>query len=182
MKVFKGPILFIWDIAKIVIISLAIIVPIRAFIVQPFTVRGASMHPAFGSGDYLFINEIGYRFNDPQRGDVIIFRPPQNTSQFYIKRIIGIPGDTVKVEDGKIWLSNDASSFELLDEDYVVGLTPGKALKTLGSDEYFVLGDNRSASSDSRNWGAVSRKNVIGKAWIRAWPMGKFEVIKSPEY
>ena len=156
--------------------------PIRAFIVQPFTVRGASMHPAFESGNYLFINEIGYRFQDPKRGDVIIFRPPRNSSQFYIKRIIGIPGDTVKVEDGKVWLGVDISSLELLNEDYVVGVTTGKALRALGNDEYFVLGDNRNSSSDSRNWGVLSRKNIIGKAWIRAWPIDKVGVIKRPEY
>ena len=182
MKVLRGTIFFVWDILKIVIISLAIIVPIRAFIVQPFTVRGASMHPNFESGDYLFINEIAYRFGEPQRGDVIIFRPPQNTKQFYIKRVIGVPGDTIKIEDGKIWQGRDGSSLELFDEDYVGGVTPGNSFEVLGDDEYFVLGDNGRSSSDSRSWGVLSRKSIIGKAWIRAWPVDKFGAIKRPEY
>ncbi|MFY9457424.1 MAG: signal peptidase I [Candidatus Spechtbacterales bacterium] len=179
----KGPFLFFWDIAKIVIISLAIIVPIRYFIMQPFFVRGASMHPTFESGDYLIINEIGYRFSAPQRGDVVVFRPPQdNTRQFYIKRIIGLPGETVKVEGGKILVGKDENSFGELAEEYIKELTPGSKTVKLGNEEYFVLGDNRNSSSDSRVWGALKREAIIGRAWIRAWPIGEFGLVKGPNY
>ena len=182
MSFLKGPLLFFWDIAKIVIISLAIIVPIRYFIIQPFFVRGASMHPTFESGDYLVINEIGYRISDPKRGDVIVFRPPQNRGQFYIKRIIGLPGEVVKIEDGKVWVGKTEATLAQMHEQYIEGRTPGNLNMQLGDDEYFVLGDNRNASADSRSWGALKADRIIGKAWIKAWPIGEFTVIKGPMY
>ena len=182
MSFIKGPLLFFWEILKIVIISLAIIVPIRYFVMQPFFVRGASMHPTFESGDYLVINEIGYRIAEPKRGDVIVFRPPQGNGQFYIKRIIGLPGESVSVRDGNVFVGQDLLSLELLDEPYIDGSTPGNKTSQLSYNEYFVLGDNRNASSDSRNWGALPRKNIIGKAWIRAWPLADFEIVRNPSY
>jgi len=178
----KGPFLFLWEILKIILISLAIIVPIRYFIMQPFFVRGASMHPTFESGDYLVINEVGYRIDDPERGDVIVFKPPQNEGQFYIKRIVGLPGETVSVKDGSVYVGKDLFSLELLEEGYIEGSTPGNKTIQLSYNEYFVLGDNRNASSDSRNWGALPRGNIIGKAWIRAWPVGEFNIVSRPEY
>lgn len=182
MAALKGVVIFIWDIAKIVLISLVIIVPIRAFIVQPFTVWGNSMTPTFDSGDYLFINEIGYRLSAPERGDVIIFKPPHDDKRFFIKRIVGLPGETLKIEGGKVWAGQDDESLELLSENYVSVETVGSINISLREDEYFVLGDNRRASSDSRAWGVLDRDRIIGKAWIRAWPFNKFEVIKRPEY
>lgn len=182
MRFLTGPILFFWEIAKIVIISLAIIVPIRYFVVQPFFVRGASMHPNFNQGDYLIINEIGYRLGEPKRGEVVVFRPPQNSGQFYIKRIIGLPGEFVKIENGKVWIGKTESSFEKVDEKYIDGLTSGSTVVKLEEDEYFALGDNRNASSDSRSWGVLPRKNIIGKAWIRAWPISQFKIIQNPIY
>lgn len=182
MRFFIAPILFFWEIAKIVIISLAIIVPIRYFVIQPFFVRGASMYPNFNSGDYLIINEIGYRFGEPKRGDVVVFRPPQNSGQFYIKRVIGLPGEVVKIEGGEVWVGKDEASLEKIDEKYIDGLTSGQELIKIQEREYFVLGDNRNASSDSRSWGVLPRENIVGKAWIRAWPMDKFELIPNPLY
>ncbi len=183
MGFLKGPFLFFWDIAKIVIISLAIIVPIRYFIIQPFFVRGASMSPSFESGDYLIINEIGYRIYEPQRGDVIVFQPPKaNKRQFYIKRIIALPGETVKVENGKVWVGENEESLKELNEEYIEVTTPGDMVVALSEDEFFVLGDNRKASSDSRFWGALPRRNIIGRAWVRAWPISEFESVKRPDY
>ncbi|OGZ58793.1 MAG: signal peptidase I [Candidatus Spechtbacteria bacterium RIFCSPHIGHO2_02_FULL_43_15b] len=182
MSLIKSSTSFLWEIFKIVLISLAIIVPIRYFVMQPFFVRGASMEPNFKGGDYLIINEIGYHFGQPQRGDVVVFRPPQNTSQFYIKRIIGMPGEVISIKGGSVWVGQDHNSLKLLEEEYLHEVTQGDMEAILGIDEYFVLGDNRNSSSDSRSWGSVKRGAIIGKAWIRAWPFDSFEIIKEPEY
>ena len=171
---FKNWLNFIWEILKIVIISLAIIIPIRYFLIQPFFVKGASMEPNFLDGDYLIVDEISYHFDAPQRGDVIIFRYPLDPSQFFIKRVIGLPGEKVKVMDDHVFIND-----ELLDEaKYLQGVdTAGNVEVTLGSDEYFVLGDNRQASSDSRRWGEVNKKFIIGRAWLRAWPFNRLGIV-----
>jgi signal peptidase I len=171
---FKKAFVFLWEALKIVVVSLAIIIPIRYFLIQPFFVRGASMLPNFDNGEYLVINEIGYRFETPQRGQVIIFKYPLNPSQYYIKRIIGLPGETVEIKNGRVFIQG-----AVLDEsDYLPEgrATSGNLKVELGQKEYFVLGDNRSASSDSRQWGILPRENIIGFVWIRAWPFDTFEV------
>jgi len=173
---------FTWEILKIVIISLAIIIPIRYFLIQPFFVKGASMDPNFYDGDYLIVDEISYRFNDPKRGDVIIFKYPLDTSQFFIKRIIGLPGETIEIKNEKVFIY----SLEIPDEkitldesEYLKDLsTIGNLIINLEEDEYFVLGDNRDASSDSRKWGELNRKLIIGRVWIRAWPFDRFGILK----
>lgn len=173
---FKYWLNFVWEILKIIVISLAIIVPIRYFLIQPFFVQGASMEPNFLDGDYLIINEISYRFENPQRGDVVIFKYPLDASQFFIKRVIGLPGETVKIEDGRIFISgkNNEKRIILNESDYLSdAYTAGVMEIVLGEEEYFVLGDNRGSSSDSRKWGALQRKLIIGKAWIRAWPFNR---------
>ncbi len=168
---------FTWEILKIVIIALAIIIPIRYFLIQPFFVNGASMDPNFLDGDYLIIDEISYRLNEPKRSDVIIFRYPLDPSQFFIKRVIGLPGETVKIEDGKVFIYSIETSDKriILDESAYLedSYTPGNLEITLEEDEYFVLGDNRMASSDSRKWGELDEKYIIGRAWIRAWPFNR---------
>lgn len=173
---------FTWEILKIVIISLAIIIPIRYFLIQPFFVNGASMDPNFLDGDYLIIDEISYRFNEPQRGDVIVFRYPLDTSQFFIKRIIGLPNEIVKVEDGKVIIFNEEVSDQgiILDESIYLqdSYTPGSLEISLGGSEYFVLGDNRRASSDSRKWGSLDKRYIIGRAWVRAWPFYRAEALE----
>ena len=165
---------FTWEILKIVIISLAIIIPIRYFLIQPFFVNGASMEPNFLNGDYLIIDEISYRFEAPQRGDVIIFRYPLDPSQFFIKRVIGLPGEKVKVINDSVFINGKP-----LDESkYLQGVdTAGNVEVTLEGDEYFVLGDNRQASSDSRRWGEVNEKFIIGRAWLRAWPFNRLGAV-----
>ena len=171
---------FTWEILKIVIISLAIIIPIRYFLIQPFFVKGASMDPNFLDGDYLIIDEISYRFNEPQREDVVIFRYPLDSSQFFIKRIIGLPGETVKIKDGRVIIYSQESDQEfVLDESAYLedNYTPGNMEITLGNNEYFVLGDNRNASSDSRKWGGVNIRYITGRAWIRAWPFSRLDIL-----
>lgn len=167
---------FTWEILKIVIISLAIIIPIRYFLIQPFFVNGASMEPNFQDGDYLIVDEISYRFDAPERGDVVIFRYPLDPSQFFIKRLIGLPGESIKVEDGEIFING-----KVLDEsEYLQNIdTAGNVEAKLGEGEYFVLGDNRQASSDSRKWGEVDKKFIIGRAWLRAWPFNRAGVLNN---
>jgi len=166
----KEILLFFWEIVKIVLLALLIVIPIRYFIFQPFVIKGNSMEPNFHQGDYLIVDEISYRFNNPQRGDVIIFRYPRDPSQRFIKRVIGLPGETIKIEEGKINVINgiekrilDESAYELR-ENHTDNLT-----LSLKQDEYFVLGDNRVASFDSRKWGALSREYIIGKVVLRTW-------------
>ncbi len=172
---------FIWEITKIVIIALLIVVPIRYFIFQPFFVRGQSMEPTFESGDYLIIDEISYRFRDPQRGEVVVFKYPGNPSQRYIKRIIGLPGERVEIEEGKVIIYNQKGRQILNESEYLPPgiFTPGEIKVTLAEEEYFVLGDNREASADSRRWGPLRRKEIIGRVFLRLWPitaLAKFEV------
>lgn len=176
---------FVWETIKVVVISLAIILPIRYYLVQPFFVKGASMEPNFEDGDYLLIDEISYRFNDPARGDVIVFRFPEDRSQFFIKRIIGLPGETIEVKNNKIIIYNDENieGFVLV-ENYLNPSqeTLGNMLVRLDGNEYFVLGDNRLQSSDSRRWGPVNRTLITGRALLRAWPFNKFDKIESVIY
>jgi len=170
---------------KVVIISLIVIVGIRSFVIQPFFVSGKSMEPNFHDGDYLIVDEISYRLGDPKRGDVIIFQYPNNPKEFYIKRIVALPGEKIRIAENKITVYNGSNpnGFEL-DETYISPetLTNGDYLRELKNDEYYVLGDNRTASADSRVWGVLEERFIIGRAWIRAWPFGNFSVFESFEY
>ncbi len=166
--------IFIWETIKIVIISLAIIIPVRYYLIQPFFVRGASMTPNFDNGQYLVVDEISYRFEGPERGEVIVFKYPLDTSQYYIKRIVGLPEETVEIKDGQVIIYNqNYPQGMVLDESSYLAvstITWGETKIELAQDEYFVLGDNRQASSDSRQWGELVEKNIIGRVWLRAWP------------
>lgn len=167
---------------------MAIIIPIRYFLVQPFFVRGSSMEPTFEDGEYLLIDQLSYHFRAPRRGEVIVFRYPLQPSQFFIKRIIGLPGDNVTIGEGTVKIQNDKlPQGGVLDESGYLpdGLrTGGQTQVTLGPDEYFVLGDNRPASSDSRSWGILPRANIVGRTWIRAYPFNRFTLfnISSPGF
>lgn len=177
----KNWLLEIREVAKVLLISLAIVLPIRYFIVQPFIVRGASMEPNFFDREYLVVDEISYLLREPQRGEAIVFRYPKDPRQFFIKRIIGLPGERVEIKSGKIKIFNSAYPTGLtLEEFYLKPLalaTHPDLVSTLGPKEYFVLGDNRNASSDSRFWGPLERKFFIGRAVFRAWPLSQFGVI-----
>ncbi|TSC95147.1 MAG: signal peptidase I [Parcubacteria group bacterium Licking1014_1] len=181
-NIIKNYLPFAWEIVKLVIVASVIVLPIRYFLFQPFIVRGESMIPSFKSGDYLIVDEVSYRFSDPQRGDVIIFKYPKDATQRFIKRIIGLPNETVEIKDGKVIISKD-SRF-VLDEKYLpVDLrTEGETRVILGADEYFVLGDNRDYSYDSRRWGTVPRKHIIGKAFLRIFPLVNLSQISEPSY
>jgi len=139
-----------WEFIKFTIVSILIIAPIRLWIAQPFIVNGASMEPTFKNGDYLIVDEFSYHLRAPRKGEVIIFRYPLDKSKFFIKRVIGLPGEALEIDGRKI---------------------------ILGEDEYFVVGDNSIASSDSRRWGPVPKELVIGRAFVRLWPFNKMEIL-----
>lgn len=175
----KKLLIFTWEVVKIVIISLAIVIPVRYYLIQPFFVRGASMEPNFDNGQYLVIDEISYRFSEPARGEVVVFKFPNDTSQYYIKRIIGLPGEKIEVKDNQIILYNqEFPQGKVLEESsYMLkGETFGDVEIDLNGGEYFVLGDNRQASFDSRQWGALSEEYIIGRVWLRAWPFNAAKI------
>lgn len=175
---------FFWEVFTIVVVALLIVIPIRYYIFQPFFVMGQSMEPSFSQGDYLIVDEISYRFRDPQRGEVVVFKNPQNPHQYFIKRIIGLPGETIKIKDGKIIISQDDFS-QVLDELAYLSSsvkTPGNLNLTLKENEYFVLGDNRLASFDSRRWGPLPKENIIGRVILRVFPLTAFAKIEAPAY
>lgn len=180
----KGFFQFWWEILKIILLALVIVIPVRLFLFQPFLVKGQSMEPSFHDNDYLIIDEISYRLREPKRGEVIVFKFPQNPSQRFIKRIIGLPGETLEIENSKVAVIKNNKT-QILDEASYLSSsfkTVGNLKITLGEDEYFVLGDNRQVSADSRSWGAVSRKNIIGRVFFRAWPVTALALIKEPNY
>lgn len=176
---------FSFETIKVVILSLIIIVGIRSFVMQPFFVSGKSMEPNFHDGDYLIVDELSYRFEEPKRGDVIVFRYPNNPKEFYIKRIIALPGEKIEINDNKIIIYNSDSlnSFRL-DEEYIPLEieTDGNYVRELKNYEYYVLGDNREASSDSRSWGVLEERFIVGRAWIRAFPFSNFSVFEGVNY
>jgi signal peptidase I len=185
---------FLLEIVKVFVLALVIIFPVRVFLFQPFFVQGASMEPNYHDGEYLIVNEWGYKhtnigfgarplvsvepFRQLDRGDVVVFRYPKNPSQFFVKRVIGLPGETVKVEDNHITIVNDTYlEGVILDESLYLDSkerTDGTMEISLKEDEYFVLGDNRSHSHDSRSWGPLQEDLVMGKAVFRAWPLSRF--------
>ena len=142
------------------------------------------MEPTFSSGDYLLIDELSYRFRPPERGEVIVFHYPGNESTFYIKRIIGLPEEKLIFKDGKIWVVNKENPRGFaLEENYLpLGLkTSGKEI-AVGDNQYFVLGDNRNYSYDSRNWGALKKDEIIGLVRLRLWPFNKVLAVEKPSY
>jgi signal peptidase I len=160
------------EIVRFSIIAILIVVPVRMFVAQPFIVSGASMEETFQSGEYLIVDQVSYYFEKPSRGDVIIFRYPKDPSKYFIKRVIGEPGDTVLIEDGIVTIKNEKypDGF-VLTEPYAeeMPLEP-KMKEVLGDREYFVMGDNRDESSDSRAWGVLQEERIIGRAWVRLFP------------
>ena len=173
---------FIWDLLKILILALVIIVPLRVFVAEPFIVSGSSMVPNFHNNEYLIIDKVEYRLHPAQRYDVIVFKYPKDTSQYFIKRIIGLPGEKVKIEQGHVVIFNQENPDGfVVKEPYLPNqnVTFGSdASVTLGDGEYFVLGDNRLASSDSRVWGILPVNDFVGKVWVRVFPLNKFGLIK----
>lgn len=174
----------IWEFLKIVIIAIIIVVPIRYFIFQPFIVKGESMVPNYQPGDYLIVDEISYKINDINRGDVVVLKYPLDYSQRFIKRVIGLPGETVEIKNGKIMISSDEKTLTLIEDEYLpINLrTEGNLKIELQNNEYYVLGDNRQFSYDSRRWGALPKEDIIGRVIFRLFPLNSITYISKPSY
>ena len=175
---------FIYSFTETVLISLVLAIVLYLFIMTPHEVVGNSMHPTYKNGEFLMANKISYKFSEPQRGDVVIFK--YSDTQDFIKRIIGIPGDKVMIKDGKIYIND-----ELLDEsnylaDTVISnggsyIHEGQTI-TVNEEQYFVCGDNRTNSSDSRELGPVDESKIKGKAWIVFFPFNEFRLVQHETY
>lgn len=167
---------YIWEVIKFFILAVIVVAPIRFFVAQPFIVQGASMDPTFATGQYLIVDEISYRFNKPERGDVVVLRYPRNPSRFFIKRLVGLPGETLNIKNGVVSiLTQENDEPFILDEPYITfSKTDGRddEIVKLEEEEYFVMGDNRASSSDSREWGILPEDLIIGKAFLRLFPIG----------
>lgn len=187
MKQFlKQSLLFFWELFEIAVIALVSVFVIRTFVVQPFLVKGASMEPNFSNGDYLLVDEISTRLRLPERGEVVVFRFPQDPDIFYIKRVIGLPDETVVIRDNGVYIINEQypEGFRL-HESYVRegGVTGEEEVSfKLNDQEYLVMGDNRSYSYDSRVWGPVSQDKIVGLARLRLWPVQDFTLVEAPAY
>ncbi|MDD5290202.1 MAG: signal peptidase I [Patescibacteria group bacterium] len=177
---------FIWETVKIVIVCLIIVLPLRAYVIQPFYVKGASMEPNFYDHEYLIINEIGYHLGNPVRGDIIVFKHNDAEQSYYIKRVIGLPGERVVIKDNEIYIYNQQNpdGFKLNESEYLpkTTTTDGEIDVRLKNNEYYVLGDNRMSSLDSRRFGPITRDTIVGKTWLRGWPFDKFKVFETPSY
>lgn len=160
------------EIVRFALLAIIIVVPIRMFIAQPFIVSGASMDNTFENGQYLIVDQLSYYLHEPDRGDVVIFRYPRDPSKFFIKRVIGLPGDTVTIEEANVIITNEANPDGFtLNEPYVKSMeVSAPRTEVMGPREYFVMGDNRDQSSDSRVWGVLQEERIIGRAWLRLFP------------
>ncbi len=167
------------EILRFSLIALLIVVPVRMFIAQPFIVSGASMEQTFHNGEYLIVDQVSYHLHSPERGDVVIFRYPRDPSKYFIKRIIGIPGDTITIEGSTVTIVNEANPEGFtVNEPYIKSMRDGVTItEELGDREYFVMGDNRDESSDSRVWGVLQEERIIGKAFLRLFPPQVFDVM-----
>ncbi len=181
----KAVLSFIFELIQVMAISLAIIIPVRYFLIQPFYVKGASMEPNFFDHEYLIIDELSYRFRPPSRGEIVVFRYPNDPKQFFIKRIIALPGETVEVAGGQVKIYNDKNpngvvldETKYLDQDY----TATTRTVTLKNDEFFIMGDNRISSLDSRYFGPIKQTAIVGRVWLRGWPFDRWKIFEMPGY
>lgn len=178
---------FLFELIQVAAVSLAIIIPVRYFLIQPFYVKGASMEPSFFDHEYLIIDELSYRFHTPERGDIVVFRYPSDPKQFFIKRVIGLPGETVEVDETQTKIYNDRHpNGVVIDESAYLGtdykISPIKRTVTLKAGEYFVMGDNRASSLDSRFFGAIKESDIVGRVWLRGWPFDRWKLFDRPLY
>jgi signal peptidase I len=170
---------FFRDLLPVVVVSLGIIIPVRYFLIQPFYVKGASMEPSFHDDEYLIIDELSYRLKEPQRGDIVVFKYPNDPREYFIKRVIGLPGERIVIKDGRVTIYQPGQAEgTTLDETVYLGNTFTSQTRdvTLSADEFYLLGDNRQASLDSRIFGPVHRSFLVGRVWVRGWPPERAQV------
>lgn len=172
-----------FELIRFVMIAAIIIIPFRIFIAQPFIVNGASMDPTFETNQYLIVDQLTYRTHEPKRGDVVIFRFPLNPKDFYIKRIIGLPNESVAIRGSDIYIQEkDSKDFYKIDEPYLEFQSSNTMTISLGENEYFVMGDNRPNSSDSRHWGVLPKEFIVGRAYLRLLPFSQIDFLPGQHY
>lgn len=166
------------ELVRFALIALIIVIPVRVFVAEPFIVSGNSMVPTFENGDYLIIDKISYELGSPKRDDVAVFRYPNDTTKFFIKRIIGLPNEIVDIKGNEVTITNKdyPNGLKLL-QPFIKNIGNNDTHFELKNDEYFVMGDNRIASSDSRYWGAVKKNLLAGRAFFRLLPISKIEIL-----
>lgn len=163
---------------KFIFFIIIVLLPIRLFVAEPFLVYGSSMEPNFDTGDYLIVDELSYRLSDPKRGDVVVLRPPTDETKHFIKRIVGLPNETIEVNGDKIKIFNSTNPNGItLKEPYIKFHSDKEARYTLKDNEYFVMGDNRTVSYDSRSWGPLTRDHITGKAFLRLYPFNSISIL-----
>jgi len=198
----RGFLYNVFDVLLNVVIIVAVVAVIRTFVVSPFEVEGNSMVPTLENNQYIIINKFGYLMGSPGRGDVVVFRPPTDMHKYYVKRIIGLPGDTISIRDGEVSIVED-SNYTKLNEDYLDDRNSGRTFKspvgtgdkseelfTVPEDNFFVLGDNRQGSLDSRSFRNaqgestpyVHKDNIAGRVWFVALPITKSHALEIPDY
>lgn len=177
---------FFLDTIQVIVFALAIFSFVYLLILQPHKIDGLSMYPNFDDGEYLLTDKVSYRFHEPQRGDVVVFKAPtSDEGTEFIKRIIGLPGEQISLKNGRFYVNGKA-----LEEDYLsndVFTSSGNFLEDgdniiIPEGRFFVAGDNRPYSSDSRSWGFITKDAITGRAWLTYWPVNMAGVIEKPVY
>lgn len=176
---------FFLDIIQVVIFAASIFLFVYFLILQPHKIKGNSMYPNFQNGEFLLTEKVTYRLNDPQRGDVVVFKAPTNENEEFIKRVVGLPGDRISIINNKVYINSKMLNEFYLDSELIT--SPGNFLDEeeeviVPGGEYFVLGDNRPHSSDSRAWGFVKKEKITGRAWVVYWPIDKTRVVEKINY
>lgn len=170
---------------KVALLAGITIALVRYYLFKPFYVKGASMEPTFFDHEYLIIDELSYRLHEPNRGEVVVFKYPNNQQEYFLKRIIGLPGERVKISENKVTIyNNEHPEGLLLDETYIPKnvVTEGEINMSLSKDQYFVMGDNRENSFDSRRFGKVDSSLIVGRTWLRGWPLSRVQIFEAPKY
>lgn len=170
---------------KVALLAGITIALVRYYLFKPFYVKGASMEPNFYDHEYLIIDELSYRFHAPKRGDVVVFKYPNNQQEYFLKRVIGLPGERIKISESKVTIYNsEHPEGLLLTENYIPKdvVTEGEINMSLSKDQYFVMGDNRENSFDSRRFGKVDASLIVGRTWLRGWPLNRIQVFEAPKY
>ncbi len=173
------------EFVKVAVLAGITIAMVRYFLFKPFYVKGASMEPNFYDSEYLIIDELSYRLHEPKRGDVVVFHYPNDTKEYFLKRIIGLPGERVKVSEGVVTVYNDAHPEGFaVKESYIPAsvITEGEKIMSLNKNQFFVMGDNRQNSFDSRRFGPVDENLIVGRTWLRGWPLNRVQIFDTPNY